>query len=615
MFDDDNTYEPETNLEEVDIKTESVAFQCDFCQREFESSRALGTHMRSKHPKETDSAKRRHFTPNKVHVPKRVENGRLYCMDPDCESKNVSFQWIGGLREHFFEKHATDDQKPFTCHICGEKFGTNGLKNKHCKRTHRNVAVKSAKKRLPSDSESDEDEDENDEDETSNQESNPKTDKLEIPSEKRNGLHYCLSGDCVTEERSFNWFRQLRDHFFENHATDDQKQFSCEQCGDLFGTNALRIKHQKKAHNDKTTNTHTCTTCSEEFDSSLSLKKHMVEQHDDKSEEIEIQNDRIKPPQVDIPFEEKNGLHYCLSGDCPTTGRSFSWFSGLRAHFFEKHVTDDLKHFPCKICGALFGTLGVRNRHYRDAHGKSMEKHFSCSECSRKFHLRSSLRKHMLLQHEGVELGPEFRTKRSVPIKGPKVDVPLKEEDGRFFCLSGDCESKNQSFQWLSGLREHFFEKHATEDQKLFTCQLCNKKFGTNGLRNKHHKLCHPGKPFKMETPLEMEKCEICNETFLNVTRLTKHLKTEHQSERPYFCKECGKTYKFSKNLRDHMQTHADVSTTCEICGQTFKGEQLFKKHYKLRHVERFSCTVCEKKFGLRHALTAHMRYHTVSNS
>jgi hypothetical protein len=59
------------------------------------------------------------------------------------------------------------------------------------------------------------------------------------------------------------------------------------------------------------------------------------------------------------------------------------------------------------------------------------------------------------------------------------------------------------------------------------------------------------------------------------------------------------------------MQTHADVSTTCEICGQTFKGEQLFKKHYKLRHVERFSCTVCEKKFGLRHALTAHMRYHT----
>jgi len=322
MFDDDNTYEPETNLEEVDIKTELVTFQCNFCQREFESNRALRTHMRSKHTNEADSfSKRRHFTPNKVHVPKRVENGRLYCMDPECESKNVSFQWIGG---------------------------------------------------------------------------NSKTDRLDIPSEKRNGLHYCLSGDCVTEERSFNWFRQLRDHYFENHASDDQKQYSCEQCGDVFGTNALRIRHQKKVHTENTANTHTCTTCSEEFDSSVSLKNHMMEQHDDKSEEIEIQNDRIKPPQVDIPFEEKNGLHYCLSGDCPTTGRSFSWFSGLRAHFFEKHVTDDLKHFPCKICGALFGTLGVRNRHYRDAHGKSMEKHFSCSECSRKFHLRCQFHQRFL---------------------------------------------------------------------------------------------------------------------------------------------------------------------------------------------------------------------------
>jgi hypothetical protein len=38
---------------------------------------------------------------------------------------------VNGFRDHFMEKHATDDQKCFPCKFCGKLFGTNALKNKH----------------------------------------------------------------------------------------------------------------------------------------------------------------------------------------------------------------------------------------------------------------------------------------------------------------------------------------------------------------------------------------------------------------------------------------------------------------------------------------------------
>jgi hypothetical protein len=46
-------------------------------------------------------------------------------------------------------------------------------------------------------------------------------------------------------------------------------------------------------------------------------------------------------------------------------------------------------------------------------------------------------------------------------MKIPKVDMPMKEENGRYFCLSEDCATKGQSFQWINGLREHFMDKES----------------------------------------------------------------------------------------------------------------------------------------------------------
>ena len=66
-------------------------------------------------------------------------------------------------------------------------------------------------------------------------------------------------------------------------------------------------------------------------------------------------------------------------------------------------------------------------------------------------------------------------------------EVPQKEVNSRFYCLSGDCELNGQSFSYVGGLHEHYMEKHAREDQKHFPCQFCPLHFGTMSLLRSHN--------------------------------------------------------------------------------------------------------------------------------
>jgi hypothetical protein len=44
--------------------------------------------------------------------------------------------------------------------------------------------------------------------------------------------------------------------------------------------------------------------------------------------------------------------------------------------------------------------------------------------------------------------------------RAPVLEMPMREENGRLVCLTGECAAKGHSFQAINGLREHFMEKH-----------------------------------------------------------------------------------------------------------------------------------------------------------
>ena len=166
----------------------------------------------------------------------------------------------------------------------------------------------------------------------------------------------------------------------------------------------------------------------------------------------------------DIPSKKENDRWYCMSDDCESKGQSFKYIGGLREHFMNKHATEDQKLFPCQVCGKRYGTVGLRNRHHQSSHKEEMEYGDSSSEQS-------------FLEEEDLSDA-----------------IPSRKENDLWYCLSGDCDSKGQSFKYIGGLREHFMKKHAPEDQKHFPCKFCGKLFGTLGLQNKHQKTHHTKK-------------------------------------------------------------------------------------------------------------------------
>ncbi|XP_052823945.1 uncharacterized protein LOC106883442 [Octopus bimaculoides] len=107
-------------------------------------------------------------------------------------------------------------------------------------------------------------------------------------------------------------------------------------------------------------------------------------------------------------------------------------------------------------------------------------------------------------------------------------------------------------------------------------------------------------------------KCQICDKTFNQKSRLVAHLRT-HSEERPYQCNLCPKTFRVASNLSIHKRVHTgERPYKCDICSKSFTISRNLFTHMRTHTGERpFSCERCSKRFTQKSALTVHMRTHT----
>jgi KRAB domain-containing zinc finger protein len=489
------------------------------------------------------------------HIPAKNVNDRWFCLSDDCESKGQSFKYIGGLREHFMKKHATEDQKHFPCQICGRRFGTVGLRNRHHQKSHKeemeygdsstdqmlDQQLLLADHAIPPRKENDQKNQqkahpaENGEYKCStcdekfsqqnllekHQESHSNTTSIRasktreqilfsekkkkrllknIPSRNEDDQWYCLSGDCESMGVSFKYIGGLREHYMKKHATENEKHFPCDICGKRFGTFGLKNRHQKTHENALE---FACYSCEQSFDEQLFLDEHIMEYHP-------------------IPSRQENDSWYCLSGECESRDQVFKSISDLHDHFMEEHATEDQKHFPCKVCGKLFGTFNLQKKHQKTYH-TDMEEYakYECSSCDKKFRQLKLFDRHMRTH------STEPRRKKIAP--------------------------------------------------KLFQCDTCGKSFHRQLTLHKH---------------------------------LLVHTE-DHSQTRQFFCDQCGKAYKFAQDLREHKERHSDTVIPCELCDMTFKGHIHYRKHFLYKHRLIHECHICHKKFSYQSVLKTHLAGHT----
>ncbi|KAM4736259.1 uncharacterized protein znf628 isoform 1-T2 [Anableps anableps] len=115
--------------------------------------------------------------------------------------------------------------------------------------------------------------------------------------------------------------------------------------------------------------------------------------------------------------------------------------------------------------------------------------------------------------------------------------------------------------------------------------------------------------PEQSEHPFQ---CLDCGKSFRWSSRLTHHQRS-HNNERPYRCNLCPKAFKGSSALLYHQRSHSgEKPYKCDDCGKAFKRSSLLQVHRSIHTgVRAFLCPYCPLTFKWSSHYQYHLRQHT----
>lgn len=246
-----------------------------------------------------------------------------------------------------------------------------------------------------------------------------------------------------------------------------------------------------------------------------------------------------------------------------------------------------------------------------------------CKDCNKVFSKRQSWYFH--------------RTKGRCP-GTPQPPKWHKLYDHKYYCIHPDCggtpDGKVNEFSQFFTSRgvfwKHLLEKHITEKDMVFQCEVCPEKFPYNEmlrfhLNQKHDKqfTCNfCGKSFSVRATLTKHErchtgekpyaCDKCVYRTASLSSLARHKRCKHgdgDSGRTHVCELCGKGFYTSANLREHIFTHSDVKRySCHICGKQLKNDSCYRRHMVCVHGQKFTCELCGKDFSALNGINHHKR-------
>lgn len=305
-----------------------------------------------------------------------------------------------------------------------------------------------------------------------------------------------------------------------------------------------------------------CTLCSAtDFKTFTQLRFHYTKEHSTKGYVLCCNVKHFRR------YKLFGHIQYHLNPDaykCTTCGKTCKSRHNLKTHIQMTHLSLAEKKFTCEQCDQKFGTPFQLKQHLV-RHVKPDEKSFKCDQCSKLFPGRQHLISHIRFVHENRR--------------------------------DHACQHCGRRFASKAILQNHLSTMHQQEGEaalKKVECSHCNKVFANDMSLKKHlYRVNVDGVP---------HVCPVCAHESPNKFALKGHMDRNHNSKRtPLDCKECGKQFKSSKTLQEHMAMHTGESLyTCNFCPKKFNSNANMYSHRKKKHPEEWAAETKRKSLGIK---------------
>ena len=280
------------------------------------------------------------------------------------------------------------------------------------------------------------------------------------------------------------------------------------------------------------------------------------------------------------------------------------------------------------------------------------QRSFKCQHCSRRFFHTGTLKNHEKVHERAEERHQQEQDTGIKPTHGRKV---VDSDNKPYKCLecgksySYPCELKRhepvhtrqRNFKCQHCSRRFFHtgtlknhekvharaeEMHQQEHDKRYQCGECDKSF-SNSENLKHHSKTHAKKkPFQCKKEEKRSLGGQVNTKKLNRMqntriKLTQGQKVADSENKPYNCKDCGKSYNFPSELKRHEPVHTrQRNFKCQHCSRRFFHTGTLKQHEKMharvaerhqqekeraphleaqmpRQLKNYTCWICSHEF------------------
>nr|XP_033960723.1 uncharacterized protein LOC117462559 [Pseudochaenichthys georgianus] len=297
-------------------------------------------------------------------------------------------------------------------------------------------------------------------------------------------------------------------------------------------------------------------------------------------------------PQI-VMFDEELSTNPSTSTDFPESPKRTDMLPSPRRRQSGLH--------KCPECNKCFKHHSVLTEHQRVHSGLQP---YNCSECGRAFRTATLLAGHRLRKCKNaaylcIKCGNSF---------------PTSLDKFRHHCpkrgRSYDCGHCGKSFQKSSSLKEHLLT-HV--QSRLFKCSHCGVGFSGIGDLKYHQQVDHD-KPYQ---------CKQCGKSFISSKCLTKHQQRHEEGGEMESVKlmsggkhrKSGSAHRTSSSSMSSRKSskaaypRGRVTHNCPLCGRSFKYRFEFLEHQRFHTaVKPYRCSQCGKAFRTEAHLSRHRK-------